>query len=260
MIVRLSGGLCNQMFMWAFGRALSLERGVPVKYHWARSTWDYALDAYYDAKVDLTTPTSTARIYDELGFAFDYGVFTAPLDTYYRGYWQSEKYFYKYADVIRKELKANPTPNYIAWSLAQELRSQNSVFVHVRRGDYTNPGTKEFHGTLPWEYYRDAMNYMREKLNSPKFYFFSDDTKWVRENFYTDFSLGEWTVISGFNQHEDLYLMQNCRHGIMANSTFGWWANWLGEHPDRVCIAPKRWFMNPDINTNDLIPERWIRI
>ncbi len=93
---------------------------------------------------------------------------------------------------------------------------------------------------------------MNEKVNYFNPVVFSDDSAWCKQNL-------PFPVITGFNQHEDLYLMSQCKHGVGANSTFSWWANWLGEYPGRVCIAPTKWF-NADADTRDIIPKRWIRL
>jgi hypothetical protein len=258
-IVKLTGGLGNQAFEYAFGRALSLDRGLPVQFCWQRATRDYELDKY-NVNVELVSYPRQVPVYDEPSNRFDPNVYSAPAHSFYRGYWQTEKYFKHHADLIRKELTLKESVRPEVETLAKQLREQNSVFVHVRRGDYIQAGTKEVHGLLPWEYYQDAKNYIREKINSPKFYYFSDEPYWVENNFYTDFSLGEETIISGFNQHEDLYLMQACHHGIGANSSFSWWGNWLADSPDRIKIAPKQWFLKPELDTTDLIPESWIRL
>jgi Glycosyl transferase family 11 len=257
MIVRLTGGLGNQLFMYAFGRSLSDYKGEELRFYWSRSSWDYGLDAY-NTYVKLVNYPHNSPTYDEKTFAFDSDVYANPPNTFFRGYWQTEKYFYD-PEGLRKEISLKV----ISPKLAEEadcLRNENSVFVHVRRGDYLNPGTAAFHGNGghagPNEgYYRDAMDYVRERVTNPQFYVFSDDPLWCLENFPTHH------VVSGlgFNAHEELYLMSQCRHGIGANSTFSWWANWLGEHPSRICVAPKKWFNN-DFDTKDLIPERWTRI
>jgi hypothetical protein len=252
-IVRLTGGLGNQLFMWAFGRSLSLYRNEKVQYDWRRSTWDYALDAY-GIEMTQALPPNLRHIYEEPGFAFDSKVFEQPSDTYFRGYWQSEKYFID-PDGLRKEITLKNAPNALSEGVAKELRSIDSVFVHFRRGDYTNLNTKAFHGVLDLNYYRRAIEYVKSKIDKPEFFIFSDDLEYCREIF-------PYTVLStkGLAQHEDLYLMRNCKHGIGANSTFSWWANWLNENPDKVCIAPERWFVNPEIDTKDLIPSHWIRL
>jgi hypothetical protein len=255
-IVRLTGGLSNQLFMWAFGRSLSLLHNQPVHYHWCRSTWDFALDAY-DIKVDLGLPTNLKRVYNEPGFAFDPMVLEQSVlhpDTYFVGYWQSPKYFVDPAG-LRKEIKLKNAPSALTQGVADKLASENSCFIHVRRGDYLRPGTAAVHGNIGMDYYEKAIEYVREKVQNPRFYVFSDDPSYCEQNF-------SFPVISGSHntQHEDLYLMRNCKHGIGANSTLSWWANWLSDSQERVSIAPERWFMNPEIDTRDLIPEHWIRL
>lgn len=256
MIVRLTGGLSNTLFMYAFGRSLSICRNEPVQFDWCRSTWDFALDAYnIDVKAERCYPSNLKHIYEEPGFAFDSKSLEQPPDTYFKGYWQSPKYFVA-TESLRAELTLKEKFNALVEGTADALASENSCFVHIRRGDYvSNPVTEAFHGFPGLDYYNQAIGYIQEKIQNPKFYIFSDDPAWCRQNFPYDV-----LSLAGASQHEDLYLMRNCRHGIGANSTFSWWANWLGEHPDRVSIAPRKWFTNPDIDTSDLIPSHWTRL
>jgi hypothetical protein len=254
MIVRLSGGMSNQIFMYAFGRSLSEYKQEPVEFFWARSTWDYALDNF-NVRVNLVNAPFNNPIYDEKTFAFDRDVYATPPDTYFRGYWQTEKYFVN-PKRLREEITLRFIRPEVAY-MADLLRNQNSVFIHVRRGDYLTPGTAAYHGNLGQAslqdgYYKDAVNYILEKINDPKFLVFSDDPEWCQQNL-------PYPVIH-FSQHEDLYLMSQCRHGIGANSTFSWFGNWLGEHPKRISIVPERWFVNPEIDTSDLIPKGWVRL
>jgi hypothetical protein len=261
-IVRLTGGLGNQMFMYAFGRALSLRRQEPVQFHWARSTWDYALDKY-NVNVELVDPKPVDRMYTEASFGFDGNALGQPSNTYLSGYWQSEQYLedysYRedYSDIIRKELTLKNAPSPLTVGFSNELAKEESVFIHIRRGDYILPGTSEFHGNLGMDYYNRAIEYVREKVQNPKFYVFSDDPDYGRALFpYFDIA-----SFCGSSQHDDLYLMSRCKHGIGANSSFSWWGAWLGEdHPGRVCVFPEKWFVNEAINTQDLIPDRWVKI
>lgn len=256
MIVRLTGGFANQALMYMFGRSLSIRRNEPVQFHFARSTWDYALEPY-NLKIDLAKPTLLNRVYEEPGFAFDSKALEQPSNTYFTGYWQSYKYWTE-PETLRQEFTLRESLSALVLGVADQLKNQNSCFVHIRRGDYvSNPVTEAFHGFPGLDYYKQAMDYVREKVANPKFYIFSDDPEWCRQNFQNSISV---LTTPGLSQHQDLFLMRNCRHGIGANSTFSWLANWLGEHPERVSIAPKKWFTNPEINTNDLIPEHWIRL
>jgi len=253
MIVRLTGGLGNQLFGYAFGRALSLRRKEPVQFHWARSTWDYALDKY---NVDVVAVERYVdRLYTELSFGFDGKALGQPSDAYLYGYWQSERYFSDYAHLIRPELTLKNV--YPALTVTGNvLAAEESVFIHVRRGDYLNKGTADFHGNLGVDYYAQALYYVWEKVQNPKFYVFSDDPIYCR-TLFPEFEIASF---SGSSQHDDLYLMSKCRHGIGANSSFSWWANWLGDRSDRVCVFPKKWFANEATDTTDLIPRRWVRI
>lgn len=230
-----------------------MRRNVPVQFHFARSTWSFALDKYR-VEMKLVNPTVT-ELYMEPGFAFDPKALTQPSGTYFYGYWQSPLYSEGYEGILRQELKLrNPTPPEVE-AVAERLRDTNSVFLHVRRGDYLNEATKKYHGLLNADYYERAISYIRERVESPTFYVFSDDAVWCAENM-------PYEVISlkNFGLHHDLYLMQNCKHGIGANSTFSWMANWLGSTPERISIAPSQWFTNPDINTNDLFTDKWVRL
>jgi hypothetical protein len=253
-IVRLTGGLCNQLFMYAFGRSMSILRDEPVQYNWRRSTWDFALEPY-GIEMEQALPDNLHKIYEEPGFGFDPNAVKQPVGTYFQGYWQSAKYFVD-TEGIRKQFTLNSIRPPVKL-MADLLRNQNSVFLHVRRGDYLRANTAAYHGNLEQTglgsgYYQTAVDYIREKVNDPKFIVFSDDPAWCQRAF-------PFPVIH-FSQHEDLYLMSNCKHGIGANSTFSWFANWLNENPAKVCIAPKQWFVNPEIDTSDLIPSDWIRL
>jgi Glycosyl transferase family 11 len=247
MIVRLTGGMGNQLFMYAFGRSLSFLENEPLKFHWCRSTWDYALDPFKlpieHWQADELNQGIAPLIYHESAFTWDRKVYQMPKDTYYTGYWQTEKYFN--VDLLRRDFY---------WWVNSPLRVQfrNKAFIHVRRGDYLNRGTKEFHGLLPLEYYQAAVNYIKERVPNVTFEVFTDDPD-MRE------FMG-YPVVSTGNQHLDLHTMTKYSHAILANSTFGWWAAWLGEHSSQIVVAPKQWFADPKIDTSDLVPERWVRL
>lgn len=134
-----------------------------------------------------------------------------------------------------------------------------SVCIHIRRGDYVeNPHTNQVHGILPVEYYAKAIQMIRDSLNSPSFFIFSDDPKWLREQ----------AIFKGMNiisntknkDWEEMYLMSQCSHHIIANSSFSWWGAWLAENPDQIVIAPKKWFNDESFERTDKIPDDWIRI
>lgn len=242
MIVRLTGGLGNQLFMYAFGRSVAMATQEPeLSFHWCRSTWDYALGPFH-LPIKLTEPYDRP-IYNEKGFVFDPGVYNTYEGSYFQGYWQSEKYFN--VDLIRKDFD----PWVHGRMTTQFLRKG---FIHVRRGDYLNRGTKEFHGLLPAEYYQLAISYIRQRVPGVTFEVFTDDPDMRQFMGYP--------VVSTESQHLDLHTLTKYSHAILANSTFSWWGAWLGEKPDQIVVAPKQWFADPKIDTSDLIPDRWVRL
>jgi hypothetical protein len=137
-----------------------------------------------------------------------------------------------------------------------EIRSSNSVFVHVRRGDYFSPYYKDrFEGCCSIDYYRSAIEYVKEQISQPKFFVFSDDITWSKENL----PLKETTFIDwnkGKDSPLDMFLMSNCKVAIIANSTFSFWGAKLGE-PKTIVTYPKRWF-NPPYEVGDLFYPEWI--
>jgi hypothetical protein len=243
------GGLGNQLFMYAFGRSVSKKRDLPLQFWKSRATRDYELEPYGLNIEWIEQPSGP--VYDEPGFAFDPGVYMADPDSNFRGYWQTEKYFDE--ALIRSEIVLKNVSDEIR-KQGERLQGETSAFIHVRRGDYLNKGTREFHGVDLEDYYQRAIHYMRTNLsNEPRFYMFSDDPQWCRENF-------PYPVVVCSTIQEEMYLMSKCRHGIGANSSFSWWANWLGEYPGRICVAPKKWFVKDDLDTRDLIPDRWVTL
>jgi hypothetical protein len=258
MIVQLCGGVGNQLFQYAFGRSVSLARNEDVffeKYNLGdRHLRAYSLDAF-NVNVLFANGTGLSE-YREPSFCYDSGVYTAPHDSRFIGYWQTEKYFN--TDIVRKEVTLrNPASGQTNQIMDAILRTENSTFLHVRRGDYTSGSTNAFHGMPTIDYYTKAMNVIRGQREGVKFFVFSDEPHWCRENFPTD------CIVVDHNSnapHEDLYLMSGCQHAILANSSFSWWGAWLGDQQtNRIVIAPKRWFA-ANIDTKDLIPERWVKL
>lgn len=287
-IVRLLGGLGNQMFQYACGRALALRTGHALvlesslldTQHPTAARF-YALDAFaIDARLatpaDMAAPLSLLdRVRRRLGrpvaaalptlqephthFAPD--LFPAHFDRLCLvGYWQSEKYFADHADAIRRDfaLRAAPAARLDAALLAR-LAAVESVSLHIRRGDYVdNPKTNAFHGVCPPDYYRRAAAHIAGQVHAPEFFVFSDDPDWVRENLKLDFPLH--LVSDGrLQNYEELTLMSRCHHHIIANSSFSWWGAWLNARPGKIVCAPRTWFRDPALDTRDLVPPAWFR-
>lgn len=263
MKVNFMGNLGNQMFCYAFGRSVSLARGIPLYFNqdYIRrmpGIITYSMDAY---DVDIRFGGPDGPLYKEVDLPFDPGVYLVPENTIFNGNWQTEKYFNP--EVIRKELsRPKGEPNDATKRVADELAGQ--VFVHVRRGDYTNPDKHEFHGCQAPEYYLRGMRYVEERVVGAKFFIFSDDPTWCRQVFQQQ----NVTVVdsnraehSEKQAHWDLWLMSLCGHAVICNSSFGWWGAWLGDtKSSRTVIAPREWFRWNLYSSRDIVPERWMKI
>lgn len=287
-IVRLIGGLGNQLFQYAIGRALSIKRNTELmldisgfNYYKLR---DYGLSNFnINAKIAKQSEINRLRkprlniiigkingilgyekfkiktLYKEKIFSYDHDVLMCSDNTYLDGYWQSERYFSDIRDILLNEISVVAEPDEPNKRIIKNMRAQNSISVHIRRGDYvTDKVTNSVYNHCSLEYYDKAISIMKKKLNDPVFYVFSDDIEWVKYNF----SNYKNVIFIDHNDKdvEDLRLMSNCKHNIIANSTFSWWAAWLNTNPSKFVICPKRWFNSELINTNDLIKSDWIKV
>ena len=179
----------------------------------------------------------------------------------YWGGWHTEKYFVNMKDEIVSvfQFPEDNEPEFQKWVQCIKV-ANNSVSLHVRRGDYVNiPETSyyQFGGVATTEYYNRAIGEMKAKYPDCHFYVFSNDIAWCKENFGSnEFSYVDCN--SGKKSWRDLYLMTLCKHHIIANSTFSWWGAWLSSQKDGVTLHPK-WFIR-DVETKDFYPETWKEI
>jgi hypothetical protein len=294
-IVRLMGGLGNQMFQYAAGRRLSLVRGADLKMDLAflldrsprgnLTLRDYSL-AIFNVKESFTSPGETApytgyhpNVFKHIifkasktirakhrpyllepHFHFHAGLLDVPGDAYLEGFWQSEKYFQDVADVIRRDFSFKTPLLRSGSEIASEIQASDSVCLHVRRGDFINNlVAAKVHGFIGMDYIRRAIGVVTAKIRRPHFFVFSDDIAWCREKIRLDYPTTFVGRDDGGREFgDDFRLMTLCRHFIISNSTFGWWAAWLGEHPGKIVVAPRRWFASSPHSTRDLFPASWI--
>jgi hypothetical protein len=264
MIVALQGGLANQMFQCAFGLSVAQMRKEDVFFTRFRVDNDvkrsYSLGAF-NVDPQFVNAESDSKFYD--GGSFNPEVYTTP-NTTFIGYWQTERYFD--ARRIRECFSLRNSPSSQSLEIADKIRrTPNSTFIHVRRGDYiSEKHTSEFHGNLSALYYAGAMNKILQAKPDAKFFIFSDDPQWCRSAF-PDFEVIDFNRPGNGHQpgreHEDIWLMAQCEHAIIANSAFSWWGAWLGDTKEnRMVIAPQPWFQNADLVSNDIVPDRWIKL
>lgn len=291
-ITDIAGGLGNQCFQYAFGRRIAHRLGVPLKLDTSKIE-RYGLRPFrlgaFNIRAEMASPADLARLRarrdwcERLGIKprhqrvhvredsrrwfnpFDPRLLTIGDDTYLEGYWQSEKYFSDIAGEIRAELSLRTPPPRETLALGERLASQPSVAVHVRRGDYlTRPTAVEKFARCGLNYYERAFALIGERIGDARFFIFSDEPDWVREHFPKSPSV---TVMKGAPagcEQLDLWLMTQCRHHVIANSSFSWWGAWLCAHPEKIVIAPRTWFnlsaaLN-DRDARDRIPPGWIRL
>ena len=182
-------------------------------------------------------------------------------DSYLSGYWQSEKYFVEIERLIRKDFEFDATLSELNCYIADDIKINKSVSIHVRRGDLITDGRRGAKLMIPCsiEYYINAMKYYSTSLTRPKFYIFSDDPDWVKNNFPSGFNFEIIQHNSGENSYIDMQLMSLCEHHIISNSTFSWWGAWLNPSTSKCTIAPKAWFQN-NFNTDDQGFGNWIQM
>lgn len=176
------------------------------------------------------------------------------------GYFQTEKYFPGSAESLRREFTPVASLSPANAAIAALARECESVMIHVRRGDYVNNAkTLKVHGVCSVAYYQQAIATMRARAGNPRFFVFSNDMAWARDNL----ALGADAVFVEGNKDApevDIHLMAQCRHHIIANSSFSWWGAWLAASPQKTVIAPTPWFDNSRHNASDLVPASWLRV
>lgn len=281
--VRLKGGLGNQMFQYAAARQLSVMQGVPLKLDISllqsqladRTKRDFELDKF-NIHAEIANLNEIAELKKktrknffqltqirERYFGF-IKTFLKTGNTYYiNGYWQSEKYFENISEIIRNEFVfKKPLVDEYFISLQHQIAASNSVSVHFRRGDYvSDKKTNQYHGTCSIEYYQKAVKLLTERVKNPQLFVFSDDILWVKSHFHTEFPV-VFVEKSNDTEHSDFRLMSLCKHNVIANSSYSWWAAWLNSNEDKIVIAPKQWYTNKrkQLHSGDRIPKRWLKI
>jgi len=288
-IARLIGGLGNQLFQYALGRTLAVSRSTTLKLD-ITDYETYKVQAYalchFNVIESFATLDEIRRLRGggwmakqlsrrlhrlipfrkdsyilEQGFAFDPEVLRSADDVYLEGYWQSERYFTSIEGLLRREFTIRRSLSGRDQEMAARIAGCNAVSLHVRRGDYvSNPDSGRAHGLCGMDYYQTAVRRIAEVSPQPHLFVFSDEPEWAARNLLLDHPM---TIVTGNDtrhDYEDLHLMNLCRHHVIANSSFSWWGAWLDANPDKIVIAPARWFVSGKFDTRDLFPPSWITI
>ena len=164
-------------------------------------------------------------------------------------------------NILLTELSVKTKPSSKNAALIDHISQDNSVAIHIRRGDYvTNPDANSLHGICPISYYKNVVKYLKSKFKNLDFFVFSDDPNWAKSNLSFIKYLNVVDHNDADHNYEDFRLMYSCNHFIIANSSFSWWAAWLGSSPDKIVIAPDQWFLTQEHDTRDIVPESWVRL
>jgi hypothetical protein len=286
-VVKLQGGMGNQMFQYAIGRRLAIDNNIELKFDRTflddktpRAGYvvrDYDLSIFnvienfanseeiFSYKSRFHNPL-IERISNKLigrkptyileeGLNYNSKYLALQDNCYLEGYFQSESYFETIKDIIKSEftLKNNPAP-FIS-ELENEIRNVSSICVNVRRADFV---TNSFHGTCDAAYYKRAEAFILEKVKNPTIYVFSDDLEWCKENlkFESPYKLVEHTY-AGTKFQDYLRLMSACRHFIIPNSSFAWWAAYLSRSENKIITVPSRWISDPNFDIHSIILKDW---
>lgn len=289
-IVKLQGGIGNQLFQFAFGRALAELRKDEL---------------FFDLSfLNANIPNMTNRLF-RLGHLHnyrivDYDIFNLMNGFFYNGnavlisddfpknqitevandinikalyldgYFQNQFYFLMYANKIIREIRDLLKYHYDkaeTGNLKDTHIRQKSVGIHLRRTDYLSPAALSVHGICEVSYYQRALDIILSKIDYPHFYLFSDDSQFADDMFslIEDKTNMSAMINSKVSQEKDLVelaIMSKCSNFIIANSSYSWWGSYLSETPDKIIIAPQRWYQNVDFKqqSEDIALASWIRI
>lgn len=271
-IVKLMGGMGNQMFQYAMAKSLSTKYNIPFvmdRNYIDNFDWrNYDLDLFNIKESFVQHPIQAIPVdegWSDLSFnekiynLFDNNYLKSQ-NIYLVGYFQNIGYTEPIYNELIKDFKLkNPITNQRTLELLNDIKNSNSIMLNVRRTDFVN---NSFHGTMDVDYYSKAISIINEKVSNARYFIFSDDIDWCKENlsniensFIVDHSY------KGDRFGEYLELMKNCKHFIIPNSSFAWWSAYLCTNKDKIVIAPNRWLLSDELSV-DIINDKlnWIKI
>lgn len=288
-IVKISGGLGNQMFQYALGRSVSIKNNTELKLdisHYCDSkNREFSLNKL-NISLNIVSPKELSHVdfpvkgliknvkkkivkpyrkeiqyyVENEKFVFDPHVFTDLNNIYFDGSWQNPNYF--------KDIREFLLPDFsLKNKLVDEIfdnickSNSNSVAIHFRRGDYiANPKTNKVHGTCPFDYYNRAICKISSFIKNPFFVIFSDDIEWVKTNFCLEYDHVYIDSKFQLDDTEELSLMRLCHNHIIANSTFSWWGAWLSQNESKMVVCPNKWTNIEKYKTENIMPQEWISL
>jgi len=178
---------------------------------------------------------------------------------YLQGHWQLEEYFLDIRNLLLEEFTPAEELSNDSIDLLNEIEHTLSVSLHIRRGDYVNAPNFEPCGL---DYYLRSIDYISKQLEQPRYFIFSDDIEWAKSNFKTLKNVQFVAADANRSLCQELWLMSKCKHHIISNSTYSWWGAWLNVSPQKIVVAPKRWYKNDDLEgkLKTIALESWIKL
>ena len=284
MIIRITGGIGNQMFQYALklklDSILSQNCEIDTRFYQKNSVHNgfelnkvFGIQApLYDGPVQPLADQfpilykmcfhrgilslKTAHRLTEIRTCFRPEVLTMyGKNAYIDGYWQSEEYFHGIEDKVRRNFQFSAFTEQENLRLEQIIKEKQSVSLHVRRGDYV--GVSRFVSLGKTDYYQRAVEYIKSNVEDPLFIVLSDDISWCRENLElpADSIFVTWNIDD--KSYRDMQIMSICKHNIIANSSFSWWGAWLNSNPKKIIVAPDRFFNGNVEDDSHIIPKVW---
>jgi len=286
-ILRLEGGLGNQLFQYAFARSMQKKYNGKIIF----DTHSYKKDPQRSKSLDnfilndnvviknnnfIECIIIIIRIYKNIlvrilkfirvksiyrlkillffglyvqessNYVNNIGFCASPF-IYIHGNWMSENYFKGFSDLVKEDLKGLTKLRPRNLSLARKMKNENSICIHIRRGDYTNSTWSAKLLVCNFEYYKKAIELIVSCLKEPIFYIFSnnsEDIQWIKNNYRFNNSLKINYIDLKNSDYQELMLMKECKHFILSNSSFSWWASYLNEYSKSIVVAPSRWNNN----------------
>lgn len=263
--VLIMGGLGNQMFQWAFGYAMSqkTKKNVVFDTSWFDRVKDNDFKGEkrvlelqnFKMNLQIGSLENAVETRERCENIYEPSLFKKRGTRKYIGYYQCEKYFKKYRKEILGHFTLRKDLDEKNIKMLEKIKSVNSIAVHIRRGDYLK--LYNVYSRCSLDYYNKAIDYIAKHVENPHFFLFSDDVNWVKKFLKISYPYTIVDINSSGDAVFDLELMRNCKHNIIANSTFSWWGAWLNENPEKIVVAPKEWFVK---EKTDILPKEWIKI
>lgn len=270
-VVKIIGGLGNQMFCYALYRSLK-EKGIKTKvdisFYNKQDNQDIdkrelELEKVFGLKLDrinylqsflndIEIRFGLKRVISDNMNGFQSEVMNIK-DGVLSGYWQSLKYSNHISSILRNDFSFDRPLSDKAKQILEKIRKTNSVSISVRRGDYLKVGYVQ-----PLEYYDKAISYIKTNVENPVFYCTSDDIEWCKNVWDDSMVYIDW--LDDYNQYFGMQIISECKHNIISNSTYGFWGAWLNDNKNKIVIRPSKWFKDPQKKKIDFWPEEWLVI